>query len=157
MCFYYLSGINTNIVKIMRYALTCIFTIAAILCCNQLSAQQQPEAKSPEEMAIDEANKLEKELLLNGTQIFYVDSILRNNFVGLSDDMAALRARGSQDVNSYTTIREKWINKTMEAFKGILDEQQYIKYLKYLGKGQEYKRGKDGKYYKKEDLKKKKK
>ena len=45
----------------------------------------------------------------------------------------------------------------MDAFKGILDEQQYIKYLKYLGKGQEYKRGKDGKYYLKEDLKKKKK
>ena len=157
MCFYYLSALNTNIIKIMRYALACIFTIAAFLCCNQLSAQQQPEPKSPEEMAIDEANKLEKELKLNGAQLFYVDSTLRNNFMGLSDDMEALRARGSQDAKTYTTIREKWINKTMEAFKGILDEQQYIKYLKYLGKGQEYKKGKDGKYHLKEDLKKKKK
>jgi hypothetical protein len=129
----------------------------AFLCCTQLSAQQQPEQKSPEEMAIDEANKLEKELMLNGAQLFYVDSTLRNNFMGLSDDMQALRTRGSQDMNSYNTIREKWINKTMEAFKGILDEQQYIKYLKYLGKGQEYKKGKDGKYHLKEDLKKKKK
>ena len=157
MCFYYLSAINTNIVKIMRYALTCIFTIMAFLCSTQLSAQQQPEQKSPEEMAIDEANKLEKELMLNGAQLFYVDSTLRNNFMGLSDDMQALRTRGSQDMNSYNTVREKWINKTMEAFKGILDEQQYIKYLKYLGKGQEYKKGKDGKYHLKEDLKKKKK
>ncbi|MBQ2133109.1 MAG: hypothetical protein II202_03380 [Bacteroidales bacterium] len=129
----------------------------AFLCSTQLSAQQQPEQKSPEEMAIDEANKLEKELLLNGAQLFYVDSTLRNNFMGLSDDMQALRTRGSQDMNSYNTIREKWINRTMEAFKGILDEQQYIKYLKYLGKGQEYKKGKDGKYHLKEDLKKKKK
>jgi hypothetical protein len=129
----------------------------AFLCSTQLSAQQQPEQKSPEEMAIDEANKLEKELMLNGAQLFYVDSTLRNNFMGLSDDMQALRTRGSQDMNSYNTIREKWINKTMEAFKGILDEQQYIKYLKYLGKGQEYKKGKDGLYYLKEDLKKKKK
>ena len=157
MCFYYLSGVNTNIVKIMRYALTYIFTIMAFLCSTQLSAQQQPEQKSPEEMAIDEANKLEKELMLNGAQLFYVDSTLRNNFMGLSDDMQASRTRGSQDMNSYNTIREKWINKTMEAFKGILDEQQYIKYLKYLGKGQEYKKGKDGKYHLKEDLKKKKK
>ena len=129
----------------------------AFLCSTQLSAQQQPEQKSPEEMAIDEANKLEKELMLNGAQLFYVDSTLRNNFMGLSDDMQALRTRGSQDMNSYNTIREKWISKTMEAFKGILDEQQYIKYLKYLGKGQEYKKGKDGKYHLKEDLKKKKK
>jgi hypothetical protein len=129
----------------------------AFLCSTQLSAQQQPEQKSPEEMAIDEANKLEKELMLNGAQLFYVDSTLRNNFMGLSDDMQALRTRGSQDMNSYNTVREKWINRTMEAFKGILDEQQYIKYLKYLGKGQEYKKGKDGKYHLKEDLKKKKK
>lgn len=141
----------------MRYALACIFTIAAFLCSTNLFAQQQPEQKSPEEMAIDEANKLERELSLNGAQLFYVDSILRHNFMGLSDDMAALRARGSQDVTSYSTTRDKWINKTMEAFKGILDEQQYIKYLKYLGKGSEYKKGKDGKYYLKEDLKKKKK
>ncbi len=156
MCFYYLSTLNTNIIKIMRYALACIFTIAALLCCNCMSAQQ-PEQKSPEEMAIDEANRLEKELLLNGTQMFYVDSILRHNYMYLSDEMNALMERGSQDMTTYTTIREKWINKTIEAFKGILDEQQYIRYLKYIGKGQEYKKGKDGKYYLKENLKKKKK
>ena len=141
----------------MKYALTCIIAIAAFFCSSNAYAQQQEEQKSPEEMAIIEADKLEKELLLSGTQLFYVDSILRANFVGLGDDMAALRARGSQDIDSYNTTREKWIQKTIDAFKIVLDEQQYIKYLKYLGKGQEYKKGKDGKYHLKEDLKKKKK
>ena len=141
----------------MKYALTCIIAIAAFFCCNNAYAQQQEEQKSPEEMAIIEADKLEKELLLSGTQLFYVDSILRANFMGLGDDMAALRARGSQDMDSYTNTREKWIQKTIDAFKIVLDEQQYIKYLKYLGKGQEYKKGKDGKYHLKEDLKTKKK
>lgn len=141
----------------MKYVLSCIIAIAAFCCCNTLYAQEQEEQKTPEEMAIIEADKLEKELLLSGSQLFYVDSILRHNFVGLGDDMAALRARGSQDMESYKTTREKWIQKTIDAFKGILDEQQYIKYLKYLGKGQEYKKGKDGKYYLKEELKKKKK
>ena len=140
----------------MKYLFTCIFALAALLCSTQLSAQQ-PEQKSPEEMAIDEANKLETQLMLDGAQLFYVDSILRHNFIGLSDEMEALRARGSQDIGTYNTVREKWIQKTMDAFKAILSEQQYIKYLKYLGKGQEYKKGKDGKYYLKEDLKKKKK
>ncbi len=157
MCFYYLSGIITNIVKIMRYVFAFLFTIAAMLCCNDGFAQEQQEEKSPEEMAILEADKLETQLELSGAQLFYVDSILRHNFVALSDDMAALKARGSQDYNSYNTTREKWIQKTIDAFKEILDEQQYIKYLKYLGKGQEYKKGKDGKYYLKEELKKKKK
>lgn len=141
----------------MKYVFTCIVALAAFCFSGRLYAQEQEEQKSPEEMAIIEADKLEKELLLSGTQLFYVDSILRANFVGLGDDMAALRARGSQDLDSYTNTREKWIQKTIDAFKAVLDEQQYIKYLKYLGKGQEYKKGKDGKYYLKEDLKKKKK
>jgi hypothetical protein len=140
----------------MRYAFAILFTIAAMLCCNTVFAQEQEE-KSPEEMAIIEADKLEKQLQLSGAQLFYVDSVLRHNYMALGDDMAALKARGSQDFNSYKTTREKWIQKTIDAFKIILDEQQYIKYLKYIGKGQEYKKGKDGKYYLKEDLKKKKK
>ena len=121
-----------------------------------LAAQQQPE-KSPEEYAIEEAERLGKELLLDGSQMFYVDSILRANFTALQEDMERLKERGSEDYDTYTVTREKWIQKTMDSFKLILDEQQYIKYLKYLGKGKEYKKGKDGKFYLKEDLKKKKK
>lgn len=140
----------------MREAFVCILAIAALFFTNPLAAQQQEEQKTPEEMAILEAEKLETELNLTGTQLFYVDSILRANFNSLSEDMEALRGRGSQDLDSYTTTREKWIQKTIDAFKLVLDEQQYIRYLKYLGKGKEYKKGKDGKYYLKEELKKKK-
>lgn len=141
----------------MKQFVIYMFALAAMLCSQQLMAQNQQEQKSPEELAIEEANRLESTLLLNGAQLFYIDSILRHNYMCLSDDMQALQERGSQDVNSYTTTREKWIQKTIDAFKLVLDEQQYIKYLKYLGKGQEYKKGKDGNYYLKEDLKKKKK
>lgn len=140
----------------MREAFVCILAIAALFFTNPLAAQQQEEQKTPEEMAILEAEKLETELNLTGTQLFYVDSILRANFNSLSEDMETLRGRGSQDLDSYTTTREKWIQKTIDAFKLVLDEQQYIRYLKYLGKGKEYKKGKDGKYYLKEELKKKK-
>lgn len=130
--------------------------MAALMFSNPLAAQQQEEQKTPEEMAIIEAERLETELSLTGAQLFYVDSILRANFNGLSEDMEALKGRGSQDIDSYTNTREKWIQKTIDALKGVLDEQQHIKYLKYLGKGKEYKKGKDGKYYLKEELKKKK-
>lgn len=140
----------------MKNTLTLLFAFAALFIFSPLAAQQQPE-KSPEEFAIEEADRLGQELKLNGTQMFYVDSILRANFIGLQEDMDRLKDRGSEDYDTYTVTREKWIQKTIDSFKGILDEQQYIKYLKYLGKGKEYKKGKDGKYYLKEDLKKKKK
>ena len=140
----------------MNRTFALLFTLAALFIFSPLAAQQQPE-KSPEEYAIEEAERLGKELLLDGSQMFYVDSILRANFTALQEDMERLKERGSEDYDTYTVTREKWIQKTMDSFKLILDEQQYIKYLKYLGKGKEYKKGKDGKFYLKEDLKKKKK
>ena len=139
----------------MKYTVAILLAMAALFISSPLAAQQQPE-KSPEEMAIEEADRLEKELMLNGAQLFYVDSVLRANFLGLQDDMEILKGRGSEDFDAYKNTQEKWIQKTIDSFKGILDEQQYIKYLRYLGRGKEYKKGKDGKYYRKEDLKKKK-
>ncbi len=140
----------------MKYTMSILLAIAALFIFSPLAAQEQPQ-KSPEEMAIEEADRLEKELGLKGAQLFYVDSTLRVNFMGLQEDIEALRARGSEDYNAFKTIQEKWIDKTLASFKGILDEQQYIKYLRSIGKGKEYKKGKDGNYYLKEDLKKKKK
>lgn len=140
----------------MKHTLSCFLTVAALFFFNAVFAQEQPQ-KSPEEMAIEEANRLEKELDLSSTQTFYLDSILRHNFEGMFEDLENLKARGSQDADTYKAVSEKWVQKTIDALKPVLEEQQYIKYLKIIGRGKEYKKGKDGKYYLKEDLKKKKK
>lgn len=140
----------------MKHTLFCFLAITALLWCNAAAAQEQPE-KSPEELAIERAEHLETELNLTGTQLFYVDSILRHNFQLMYDDIEALKQRGSQDMDTYKTVSENWIQKIIDALKPVLDEQQHIKYQKLVGKGKEYKKGKDGKYYLKEDLKKKKK
>ncbi|MBE6245938.1 MAG: hypothetical protein E7110_00785 [Bacteroidales bacterium] len=140
----------------MKHTLFCFLAITALLCCNAGFAQEQPQ-KSPEEQAIEEANRLEKELKLTATQTFYVDSILRHNFELMYADIENLKDRGSQDVDTYRAVSDKWIQKVIDALKPVLDEQQHIKYLKLIGRGKEYKKGKDGKYYLKEDLKKKKK
>ena len=66
-----------------------------------------------------------------------------------------MKSRGSQDGNSYKAVSDKWEEKNVAAFKLIMDEQQVIKYLRLMGKGKEYKKGKDGKYYKKEKSKEK--
>ena len=139
----------------MRYTILCFLTIAAMLLVNSANAQDQQQ-KSPEEMAIEVANKMEGELKLNSTQMFYMDSILRHNYTELYADIENARARGSQDQQTYKALSEKWMQKTFDALKGVLDEQQYIRFLKFMGKGKEYKKGKDGLYHLKEDLKKKK-
>ncbi len=121
------------------------------------SAQQQQPEKSPEEIAAAEVAALETDLKLTSAQAFYVDSILCHNYRALFDEYEDMRNSGMQNPDTYRHVSEKWLNKNLEAFKKILDEQQYITYLKRIGKGKEYKKGKDGLYYKKEELDKQKK
>lgn len=120
---------------------------------NTLWGQEEPKQKSPEEYAVMEAERLEKELNLNQHQLFYIDSILQYNFVALSAEFEKMKAGGMQDTRSYMAVKDKWQDKTLKAFEAILDEQQYIKYLRSIGKGKEYKKGKDGLYYKKPEKK----
>ena len=131
-----------------------LILLAIVLIPKQSYAQEQPKEKTPEEMASLEAERLEKELKLNPTQVFYVDSVLQYNYSRLKEDMEKLQQRGMQDPKSYTTVRDRWIDTTLAAFKKIMTDQQYIYYLKSIGRGKEYKKGKDGNYYLKSDKKK---
>ena len=120
-------------------------------------AQQQQPEKSPEEIAALEVTALEEDLKLNAAQTFYVDSILSHNYRALFDEYEDMKNSGRQNTDSYRHVSEKWLNKNLEALKKVLDDQQYIMYLKRVGKGKEYKKGKDGLCYKKEELDKQKK
>ncbi|MBO5763912.1 MAG: hypothetical protein J6R14_01520 [Bacteroidales bacterium] len=140
--------------KFFRLAVIAI----ALLSANNLLAQQQqqePPKMDPIEMASEFTEKLITELELNSTQAFYVDSVLQVNYTGLIDEFEEMKSRGSQDGNSYKAVSDKWEEKNVAAFRLIMDEQQVIKYLRLMGKGKEYKKGKDGKYYKKEKSKEK--
>ena len=129
----------------MKQIIFCLLTAAELLAFNTAHAQEQ-EQESPEEIAIKMANRLETDLKLNSTQLFYVDSIFRHNYTEMFAAVEEARARGSQDQQTYKAITDKWMQKTYDAMKAVLDEQQYIRYLKMMGKGKEYKKGKDGKY-----------
>lgn len=126
----------------------------ALLLSPSLFAQEQ-EMPSADEMAIMEVEVLEEELELDAAQIFLADSVLRHNYQALMDEFEKMKSSGMQSTNSYKTVSEKWMQKCKDAFQLFLDEQQYIKYLKHLGEGKEYKKGKDGLYYKKEKKSKK--
>lgn len=127
-----------------------------LLCSVTLYAQEEQREKTPEELAAAEIKVLTDQLDLSQSQIFYVDSIMLSTFTNLDADIKNLRASGMQNVETYRAAGQKHLEACKKALQLVLDEQQYIKYLKYIGQGKEYKKGKDGKYYKKEELKKKK-
>ncbi len=128
---------------------------AAFTTITTLSYAQQQQELDPMDMATKEVAYLTPYLGLNDSQIFFVDSILVNNFTGLINEVNDMRNSGRQNSNTYKYVSDKWLDKNLAALKSVLDEQQYIKYLKHIGRGKEYKRGKDGLYYKKEESGKK--
>ena len=137
-----------------------IFLLSALLMVFSAAnsfAQNQDKEPSMEEIAERHTKDLVKKLGLTDSQEFYVDSILTTNYVGMKDALDDLRRSGMQDPENYRYVNLQWQQKTMDAMKKVLDEQQYIGYLRYIGKGKDYKKGKDVKWYLKSELKKQKK
>lgn len=131
-----------------------LILLAIIFCSQAVIFAQNKEEESPEEKARKQTETLVKSLKLSEAQEFYVDSILTSNYVGYKEAMDNLVKSGRTEGEIYRQTAELWQKKRLDALKGVLDEQQYIKYLRSIGKGREYKKGKDGKYYLKSELKK---
>ncbi len=128
----------------------------AFLAIGSISVYAQNQDKEPtmEEIAEKHTKDLVRKLNLSDSQEFYVDSILVHNYVALKEALEDMQRSGMQDPDNYRHVNEMWQQKTMDAMKKVLDDQQYIGYLRYIGKGKDYKKGKDGKWYLKSELKK---
>ncbi|MBQ3175164.1 MAG: hypothetical protein IJB58_04255 [Bacteroidales bacterium] len=137
--------------KLYKFLFCALFSMSAVVAL----AQEQPE-KSPEQIAATEVEHWESLLELTPSQTFYVDSILTHNYKCMFEDIERMRGMGMQSPDTYRAVQGKWVEKNVVAMKEVLEEQQYIAYLKAIGRGKEYKKGKDGLYYKKEDLAKQK-
>jgi hypothetical protein len=96
--------------------------------------QQQEKQKTPVEIASEQADKLQEQLKLNNKQLFQVDSVLQNNITGVTADFEKLKKGGRMSSEAYIQVRDSWQLKTEEAFKKILTEEQFKKYMIFIGK-----------------------
>ena len=85
-------------------------------------------------MAADEADKLYVDLKLSNRQLFLIDSVLQANYTGITNDFEKLKSAGRQTNTAFIQVREAWLQKTEDAFKLILNEEQFKKYLIKIGK-----------------------
>lgn len=122
--------------RILPIAATLIFLPTATV-----SAQQQNgnEKKDPMEMAYKEAERLTKILELNPTQTFYVDSTLQYNLSEMYRELEEMQMSGMQNPMTYQSIQKKWMDKTLEVYKRVFNEEQYYQYMLSIGKGKELK------------------
>jgi len=118
---------NTTLTKILFVA------ILIALSTSVYAQNQQQEQKTPEEIAIEQALNLKRDLKLSDYQLFYVDSILQANFTGQHQEFEKMRASGLQNQKSYEDVFNKWKAKTEDAFEKVLDKTQFEKFLKISG------------------------
>ena len=102
-----------------------MLTLAVLTSATVLRAQNEEEEKTPEDMATEEANRLERLLKLEPHQTFFIDSILQHDMRAMHDEIEALRASGTQEYTVYQID---------SSYRKILTEYQYMIYRRDIGK-----------------------
>lgn len=115
-----------------KFILLCV--LFAALFCPAVRAQEElsPEEKEKKfyEFIEKEVERYQSLLKLEDWQVFYADSILTNNFKAMQEEFESLSKRRVENSALYEKARDKWQQRTYDAFKRMLDEEQWKKYLK---------------------------
>ena len=124
-----------------RRIVTLILVLAGVMMSSvQLSAQSQNNEKppTPEELAAKEAERLETLLKLEDWQVFYVDSILNNDYRALQAELNSMGQARVANSDIYIRTRDKWAEQMFVSMKKVFNEEQWAKFLK-SGAGKEKK------------------
>ncbi len=124
----------TNIIKIFpARTIACALALFSVF----FMARAQEQAKTPgqqEQEVYDmigkEVEKYSRTLSLDPAQEFYMDSILTHNIFAMREEMTDKSKAKVANADIYQAIQDKWQEKTYVAFRAILDEDQWAKYLK---------------------------
>ena len=97
--------------------------------------QQGPQTQEQREKQMYEniqkqVDDMASSLDLEDWQIFYADSILTTNFGALAKEFEELGKNRVSDLEVYSRLQDACMEKNYNAFRRILNEQQWAKYLK---------------------------
>ena len=109
----------------------CMAILALVTLCA--SAQEQSDkdrAKEMYEFIQKEVDRYADALELSDSQIFYADSILTHNYQAIEDEFKALSDAKVSNTDIYYTVQDKWMEETYKAFRKMLNDDQWAKYLK---------------------------
>lgn len=100
-----------------------------------LAQQQEPQTPEQREKQMYESiqkqvDNMAESLDLEDWQIFYADSILTTNFGALAKEFEDLGKNKVSDPEVYSRLQDACMEKNYNAFRRILNEQQWAKYLK---------------------------
>ena len=94
-----------------------------------LSAQT-PEPPDMNQIAEDEADRLQRILELEDWQVFYVDSTLKHDLSAIMSEYEELQSSKVGNVSMYQAVQDKWMDQIDATYKRIFTEEQWKAYLK---------------------------
>ena len=98
---------------------------------SQEPSKEQMEFEKKMRETIDKAvETYESDFDLEPWQAFYVDSILTHNMGAMSAEMMELGKSRVENQDIYQAVTDKWNERTYEAMRAVLNDQQWAKYLK---------------------------
>ena len=116
--------------KRLLYSAFCIFLAFPLLAQNQKTLSPEEEEQKFFEFIQNSVERYERLLKLEDWQVFDVDSILTHNNTAIKDECKALQDRKVSNYELYYDVQDKWNEATYQAFRKILNDEQWKKYLK---------------------------
>ncbi len=111
-----------------------ILTVLLALAAFSAAAQEQLTPEQREKQLYENIQKqlddLTMSLKLEDWQVFYLDSILVNNYTAMSAEFEEMSNNRVSSQDLYIYIQDKWMDETYNAIHKILDDNQWQKYLK---------------------------
>lgn len=111
-----------------------ILVFALVLMPAAVFAQEQktPEQREKEvrEWIDKEVEKYTRALDLDFAQEFYVDSILTHDYYAMMEETKEKSIAKVSNSDIYQAIQDKWAERIYVAFRKVLDDEQWEKYLK---------------------------
>ena len=111
-----------------------ILVFALVLLSAAVFAQEQktPEQREKEvrEWIDKEVEKYTRALDLDFAQEFYVDSILTHDYYAMMEETKEKSIAKVSNSDIYQAIQDKWAERIYVAFRKVLDDEQWEKYLK---------------------------
>ena len=69
-------------------------------------------------------------LKLEASQIFYLDSILTNDYTAMMAELKGLSESKVSNQDAYIMVQDKWAEQIYNSLKSVFDETQWTKYEK---------------------------
>lgn len=115
-------------IKVRVFAVLLLCFLSFSLCAQDKTPEQRE--KEMYEAIQTQVDNYAESLSLEDWQVFYIDSILVHNTNAISAEFKRLNESKVSNPDLYYDVQDKWMEETYNAFRKVLNDEQWAKYLK---------------------------